>query len=330
LAARGIIIDRRRTRPEWSPRLQSVVQLVRPPFQSVERFDPDILCISQGTTYDFSSDPLMVRALRRSTLATKPTAFICQLNGERGPTAASRAHAIQLFGRATLVAFVADRNRRQAERHLATRLDNATVVRNPAVLRGELPVAWPTDEEARIGVVARLQTEYKAQDVLFECLSDPEWRRRSWSLSLAGQGDDERYLRDLASFYGIADRVRFMGHVSDVRRFWQDHHLLVLPSRDEGTPLALVEAMLCGRPAVATDVGGVGEWLEDGQTGFLAAACSVPAISGALEQAWHAQPAWRELGEAAHVRARLLVDPTPGKTLFDLITDASDTSGARG
>ena len=41
------------------------------------------------------------------------------------------------------------------------------------------------------------------------------------------------------------------------------NHLLVLPSRAEGTPIALVEAMICARPAVVTDVGGNVEWLED-------------------------------------------------------------------
>ena len=53
--------------------------------------------------------------------------------------------------------------------------------------------------------------------------------------------------------------VHFRGHVNDIRAIWEQNHLLVLPSRYEGLPLALVEAMWCGRPAVVTDVGGNAE-----------------------------------------------------------------------
>ena len=62
--------------------------------------------------------------------------------------------------------------------------------------------------------------------------------------------------------------------------------MLVMPSRFEGLPLAIVEAMLCARPVVATDVAGHAEVVEDGVTGFLADAPTVGAIAAALERCW--------------------------------------------
>ena len=58
----------------------------------------------------------------------------------------------------------------------------------------------------------------------------------------------------------------FAGYQSDVRAIWAREQLLVMSSRDEGTPLALVEAMLCGRSAIVSDVGGNQEWVTEAQT----------------------------------------------------------------
>lgn len=68
---------------------------------------------------------------------------------------------------------------------------------------------------------------------------------------------------------GIRDRVEFLGWRSDVPDVLQASDVVALPSLQEGLPLALLEAMSCGRPVVATPVGGVMEALKDGHTGFL-------------------------------------------------------------
>src|SRR5262249_46331394 len=118
----------------------------------------------------------------------------------------------------------------------------------------------------------------------------------------------------------------FAGHVPDIRGIWADNHLLVLPSRSEGTPLSLVEAMLCGRPAVVTDVGGNAEWITEPDTGFIAEAPSTRSVAGALERAWTARHLWAEMGERAHEKARRQVDPDPGGTLLNIIERAVDCS----
>src|SRR5207245_589821 len=96
------------------------------------------------------------------------------------------------------------------------------------------------------------------------------------------------------------------------------------PSYAEGTPLALVEAMLCARPAVVTDVGGNAEWVEEGATGFLAAAPTARSIGDALERAWGARERWPALGHAARTAALARHDPAPGRTVLALLERAVD------
>ena len=118
-------------------------------------------------------------------------------------------------------------------------------------------------------------------------------------------------MRRLVARRGLDGKVAFRGHVSDIRGIWCGHHALVLPSRYEGLPLALVEAMLCGRPAIVTDVAGNAELLEDGVTGFVAAAATARHLGEALERAWARRADWREIGEAAAVAVRRQVPEDP-------------------
>jgi glycosyltransferase involved in cell wall biosynthesis len=84
-------------------------------------------------------------------------------------------------------------------------------------------------------------------------------------------------------------------------------------------PLAIVEAMLCGRPAVVTDVGGVREWVEDGSSGFIACSAGVSALAETLQRAWQDRRRWEEMGHNAYQKAMTLYDPQPGKTFLDAL-----------
>lgn len=76
----------------------------------------------------------------------------------------------------------------------------------------------------------------------------------------------------LAQKLGLSDRITFLGFASVEQILSTNHvHVLVMPSRYEGLPLAMVEAMLCARPVVATDIASHREIIEDDVvTGFLA------------------------------------------------------------
>jgi glycosyltransferase involved in cell wall biosynthesis len=129
-----------------------------------------------------------------------------------------------------------------------------------------------------------------------------------------------RGIERLARKLGLADRVIFAGY-STVEAIWAENHVLVMPSRFEGLPLAIVEAMLCARPVVATDVAGHAEIIEDGVTGFLADAPSVDAVAAALERFWTRRTEAKEIGAAAARRIRQLLPPDPVQVFADKLKE---------
>jgi glycosyltransferase involved in cell wall biosynthesis len=114
----------------------------------------------------------------------------------------------------------------------------------------------------------------------------------------------------LARRLGLSERVNFAGFVKP-EKIWAEDHVLVMPSRHEGLPLAIVEAMLCSRPVVATEVAGHAEIVEDGVTGFLAKAPTPRAMAAALERFWTHRTGAEEIGKAGHRRIQQLVPPDP-------------------
>jgi glycosyltransferase involved in cell wall biosynthesis len=87
---------------------------------------------------------------------------------------------------------------------------------------------------------------------------------------VAGDGELRNELEQTARAYGIADRTRFLGWRRDLGRVYGATDVLLLTSRNEGTPVALIEALAAGVPGVSTDVGGVRDVIEEGVSGLLA------------------------------------------------------------
>jgi len=87
-----------------------------------------------------------------------------------------------------------------------------------------------------------------------------------------------------------------------------------MPSIMEGMPLAVVEAMLCGRTVMATHVGGHKEWITHNINGFIADEPTVESISEAMEMTWSKKNNWESMGKAAHEKALELYDPNSGNT----------------
>jgi len=292
---------------------------------SFGRRRPDVLCLNQGGTFDFltTNHPA---ALRDLTCGFRvPYVVLCHYNDEVILRTQRLRDRVEPFLRlAYRVGFVSEHNRRLVERQIACRLSNAIILRNPVNLSDTAAVPWRASlNPVRFCTVARLETRHKGQDVLFEALAADVWRDRPWELRLYGRGPDQHYLERLARMFGIADRVHFMGHVDDLRAVWRDNDILVLSSFGEGIPLTLVEAMLCGRPAVVTEVGGNSEWLEDGTTGFIASAATPQCVAAALDRAWVARSQWGQMGERARAAALARYDPHPGSTLLDLLEQAA-------
>jgi glycosyltransferase involved in cell wall biosynthesis len=224
--------------------------------------------------------------------------------------------------------FVSDANRRLAEKQICYELPNAEIVRNPFNVDFGASPPWPPlgrHDELRFACVGRLVPTNKGQDILLEALAGPAWGTRNWRLHFYGDGVNRGGLERLAQRLGLGDRVVFEGHVVDVEKIWSLNHVLVMPSRIEGLPLAVIEAMLCGRPVVATDVAGA-EVVEDGVTGFLAEVPTVGSLRNALEGFWARKEDAREIGAAASKKIRDLVPSDPARVFADKISELVGSS----
>jgi glycosyltransferase involved in cell wall biosynthesis len=116
----------------------------------------------------------------------------------------------------------------------------------------------------RIGFVGALAQMYKAPDVLLCAVAACLRQGLDLEFAIAGDGKFRADLEQLASRLGIAGRVHFLGVVppgEPVRQFLDGVDLFVLPSRQEGLPRAMVEAMARGCPCIGSAVGGIPELL---------------------------------------------------------------------
>lgn len=124
-----------------------------------------------------------------------------------------------------------------------------------------------------------------------------------WRLAIAGTGPERARLEQAAREFGVEDRVALLGARDDVPDLLAGADIFAMPSRWEGLPLALLEAMFSGTAIVATAVGGVPEAIEDGTQGLLISPNDSHQLTNALRRLGR-DPALRaSLGQAARQRA---------------------------
>jgi glycosyltransferase involved in cell wall biosynthesis len=122
----------------------------------------------------------------------------------------------------------------------------------------------------------------KGLDVLLDALAALAERDVRPHLWIGGDGEARAKLEKRAKKLGLADRVRFLGSRSDVADLLAACDVFAMPSRREGLGVAALEALACGRPIVASNVGGLGHVVVDGRNGLLVPPGDVAALSGAL------------------------------------------------
>jgi glycosyltransferase involved in cell wall biosynthesis len=123
-------------------------------------------------------------------------------------------------------------------------------------------------------------------------------------LVIVGEGPERPAVFAAAHEAGVAERLVFAGHVSDVRPFYALADVLALPSHSEGSPNVLLEAMAAGLPVAATNVGGVPEIVSDGESALLVEAHDPEGMAAALARLLKDE----ELGRRLASNARALVE----------------------
>lgn len=286
----------------------------------LDRFKPDLAVISQASNIDGLG--WMEACLSRS-IPFVPIAQAAAPNYWPVDEVAERL--AKAYGQSRACFFVSQRNIDLTIRQIAIDLPQAQVVRNPFKVAYDAALPWPTQSSLpknplRLACVGRLEPFSKGQDVLFEVLRAEKWRSRPLKVTLFGKGTSQASLARLKTLWQL-DQIEFGSYVNDVESIWASHHGLILPSRYEGLPLAIVEAMLCARPCVVTDVAGNTELIEDNVHGFVAAAPQVACLDEALERAWQQRDRWQEMGQTAAAWVRELVPRDP---VGDLIRKLED------
>ncbi len=111
----------------------------------------------------------------------------------------------------------------------------------------------------------------KGQKYLIESIPEIIQKFKDVLFILVGDGEVREELENLVASKGISKHVLFAGaqQAAQIPIWLNSSDIFVLPSLSEGTPNALLEAMACGLPVIATTVGGIPETIENGQEGFL-------------------------------------------------------------
>lgn len=259
----------------------------------------DLVVVSQGACLDGAS---WLRLLRKHE---KRYVILCQANCESlWPNDVTSAEMRTLFKTAMASYFVSEENLRLFK--LQTGFDgaNAKIVWNPLQSNTpRSPLAWPVDDGIfKLAVVGRIEPYAKGQDLIIEAMSQSQWRDRPIMVTIYGIGAWIETAKYVIKQRGIKN-ITFGGYASPAE-IWQNHHLLLLPSRHEGMALVMLEAMWVGRPVLATAVAGAVSEIVDGVNGFLCAAPTVALWSEAMEHAWQMRDKWNEMGNAAAVMIR--------------------------
>jgi glycosyltransferase involved in cell wall biosynthesis len=190
-----------------------------------------------------------------------------------------RGHAAKRRAVRVLAAHVAvgDRVARVVEDELHLSRGSIETIHNGIPDVDVTPVEIPT-HGTTIGAVAPRLDPAKGVDVLLRALAPLS----DASLVVVGSGPDERLLRELPRSLGLDDRVHWVGWSDAPRSYIAAVDVLAVPSRDEALPLVILEAMLAGRPVVASAVGSVDEAVIDGLTGLLVPPDDPTALADAL------------------------------------------------
>ena len=156
---------------------------------------------------------------------------------------------------------------------------------------------------ARMLIVGRLVYQ-KGIDLLLEALA--ELADIPWELSVVGDGPQRPTLESMAAQLGLVDRVRFHGWQDgdDLVARYRRANIFVYPSRHEGMPNAVLEAMGCGLPVLASAIAGNEELVLPEETGVLVPPEDVGAVRAALRALLPDAARRQRMGAAARVRVQ--------------------------
>ncbi|MFM6948844.1 MAG: glycosyltransferase family 4 protein [Aquirufa sp.] len=304
--------------------LNSFHKLIKPNYiahlDSFEKFiqkqKPELVIISQAINFDGLpyGNICLKHQIAYVIISQKAVEFYW-------PHPNEREYMINVFKMAKKCFFVSEKNKILTEEQFGFRFNNSETITNPNKLSTN-SIPYPSTEFGfKIALIGRLFIIDKGQDILFRILAKEKWKKRDLHLSLIGSGPDKEGLQALAQLLALKN-ITFLGFQEDIKQIWSDHHALVLPSRSEGMPLVILEAMAVGRTIIATRAGGTMEIVEDEVTGFIGDATE-SSFEETLDRAWKKRHQWESIGMEAsiYLKQKIIIDAeiTFAKHIISLI-----------
>ena len=198
------------------------------------------------------------------------------------------------------------------------------VMPNPVSIRSSLAGTshrpLRADSEAHQLIAVGRLTYQKGFDVLIKSFAKLAPKHSNWRLIIYGEGPERGVLEQLRADSAGADRIELPGTRKDLLAALPEGSLFVLPSRFEGYPNALLEALACGLPVVATSSqGGTAEILADGYYGKLVPPDNVSALSAALDEMMSAPDLRQAYAQRARDAVKHLSVDILGESWLDLL-----------
>jgi glycosyltransferase involved in cell wall biosynthesis len=292
---------------QWNKQVERLYNLLK-------AAKPDIAIISQGINFDglaFANQCLKLN-IPYFIVSHKAVDFFW-------PGANDRVYMKETLLKAQKCLFVSQHNRKLTEEQFGTRLPNSDIILNPVKTRVK-PLPYPSTANGyKLACIGRLFIIDKGQDILLRVLAQPKWQERDIHISFFGAGRDKDGLQELADLLEVKN-ISFVGYNTDLEDIWTNHHALILPSRSEGLPLTIIEAMSLGRTVITTNAGGNTEILQDNLTGFIGEANEID-FEQTLERAWAKRDEWEQMGMKAAKYIKEIMPETPEKFFINIITD---------
>jgi glycosyltransferase involved in cell wall biosynthesis len=270
----------------------------------IQDLKPDLIVMNQG--FNFNAVPLMLFAQNNNL---KYVTVSHAVNESLWPNLVLRQKMQLGFKHSLQNYFVSKDNLLTTQNQLSFVLENAEIIRNPFNVPYSIDLDFPAQESFHLACVGRYDFNAKGQDVLLQVLSNEKWKNRHLHFNFYGEGNDLENLKDLVKMYHL-NNVTVHNHTT-TEEIWKTNHGLILASRFEGLPIVIVEAMLCKRFVIVTNVSGNKELLNDNETGFIAAAPRPEYIDEALERAWQQRMNWEAIGKKARLEITAQIPENP-------------------
>ena len=178
------------------------------------------------------------------------------------------------------------------------------------------------------GFAARME-QLKGAMVLLDAFADVHRHSIAIRLNIAGDGSQRHKLAVRAKALNVASRYRYHGvytHPEDCRAFMESLDVFVMPSFSEGTPNSIVEAMACGKPIIASEVGGIPDMIGD-DAGICVPAGDADALAAAMLHLARDIDLREKMGLAARERYERLFSP---RVVLPLMMDVYEAAARNG